>query len=65
MLPKFVPDVIQGDDGRYRLGIHDDGPGFETRPFAASVLAETNNVAAHNAAAGVAVIAWACPFRAT
>jgi hypothetical protein len=31
--------VIQSDDGRYRLGIHDDGPGFDPHTFAASVLA--------------------------
>ena len=30
---------MQSDDGRYRLGINDDGPGFESRPFAASVMA--------------------------
>jgi len=35
----YVLNVIQGDDGRYRLGIHDDGPGFESRRFAASVMA--------------------------
>jgi hypothetical protein len=34
-----VSHVVQSDDGRYRLGLHDDGPGFETRTFAASVLA--------------------------
>ena len=32
-------EVVQSDDGRYRLGINDDGPGFESRPFAASVMA--------------------------
>jgi len=33
-------DVVQSDDGRYRLGLHDDtSPGFETRTFAAAVLA--------------------------
>ena len=36
---KFVSDVVQSDDGRYRLGIHDEGPGFESRRFAASVMA--------------------------
>ena len=35
----FVSDVVQSDDGRYRLGLHDGGLGFETRTFAASVLA--------------------------
>ena len=30
---------VSDEDGRFRLNIHDDGPGFETRPFAASVLA--------------------------
>jgi hypothetical protein len=30
---------VQRDDGRYRLGLYDDGPGFENRTFAASVLA--------------------------
>jgi hypothetical protein len=30
---------VQRDDGRFRLGLYDDGPGFETRTFAASVLA--------------------------
>ena len=35
-----VSEVVQSDDGRYRLGLHDDtSPGFETRPFAAAVLA--------------------------
>ena len=34
-----LSDVEQSDDGRYRLGIYDDGPGLETRPFAASVMA--------------------------
>jgi hypothetical protein len=33
--------VVQSDDGRYRLGLHDDEDwgGFESRTFAASVLA--------------------------
>jgi hypothetical protein len=36
----LIADVIQSDDGRYRLGLYDDtSPGFETRTFAASVLA--------------------------
>jgi hypothetical protein len=34
-----VSDVVQSDDGRYRLGINDDAPGFESSTFAASVLA--------------------------
>ena len=34
-----ILSVIQSDDGRYRLGLHDDGPGFESRRFAASVMA--------------------------
>ena len=35
-----VSRVVQSDDGRYRLGLHDDAsPGFETRTFAAAVLA--------------------------
>ena len=33
-------EVVQGDDGRYRLGLADHGPGFESRTFAASVLAQ-------------------------
>ena len=37
---KPISDVVQSDNGRYRLGLHDDtGPGFETRTFAAAVLA--------------------------
>jgi len=35
-----VSRVVQSDHGRYRLGLHDDAsPGFETRTFAAAVLA--------------------------
>jgi hypothetical protein len=29
--------VIERDDGRWATGLHDDGPGFETRSFAESV----------------------------
>jgi hypothetical protein len=52
-----IHEVYQSDDGRYRLGLHDDtSPGFETRTFAASVLAlergppdpETRSPAAEN-----------------
>jgi hypothetical protein len=32
-------DVVQSDDGRYRLGINDESSGFETRLFAEQVLA--------------------------
>jgi hypothetical protein len=32
--------VFQRDDGRYQLGLADDGPGFETRRFAEAVAAK-------------------------
>jgi hypothetical protein len=36
--------AIQRDDGRWTMGLHDDGPGFETRRFAESVAARTARV---------------------
>jgi hypothetical protein len=33
--------VIDRDDGRWLTGLHDDGPGFETRQFAESVAAQS------------------------
>ncbi len=38
-LEGLAPDVVQSDEGRYRLGLHDNRPGLETRTFAAAVLA--------------------------
>jgi hypothetical protein len=32
-------DVVQRDDGRYAIGLHDESSGFESRPFAEQVLA--------------------------
>ena len=32
-------DVVQRDDGRFAIGLHDESSGFETRTFTASVLA--------------------------
>jgi hypothetical protein len=37
--PVADPRIIQRDDGRWQIGLHDDGPGFETRAFAAAVAA--------------------------
>jgi hypothetical protein len=31
--------AIERDDGRWSTGLHDDGPGFESRVFAESVAA--------------------------
>jgi hypothetical protein len=33
--------AIQRDDGRWASGLHDDGPGFESRRFAESVAARS------------------------
>jgi hypothetical protein len=38
--------AIQRDDGRWASGLHDNGPGFETRQFAESVAARTARVLA-------------------
>jgi hypothetical protein len=32
--------ITERDDGRFALDLHDDGPGFETRQFAAMVAAQ-------------------------
>ena len=34
------PDVVPTDDNRYALGLADDAPAFESRQFAAAVLAK-------------------------
>jgi hypothetical protein len=39
LVPLFV-DIIPCDDGRYRVGLHDEGPGFESRRFAAAIAAK-------------------------
>jgi hypothetical protein len=31
------PEIIQRNDGRWSIGLQDDGPGFETRGFALRV----------------------------
>jgi hypothetical protein len=33
--------AIERDDGRWSTGLHDDGPGFESRRFAESVAAQS------------------------
>jgi hypothetical protein len=33
------PIVVERDDGRWATGLHDDGPGYESRVFAAAVAA--------------------------
>jgi len=30
------PRIVQRDDGRFQIGLHDDAPSFETRAFAAA-----------------------------
>ena len=35
----FCPLFVQRDDGRWSTGLHDDGPGFESRQFAEAVAA--------------------------
>jgi hypothetical protein len=39
LVPLFV-NIFPCDDGRYRLGPHDEGPGFESRTFAELVAAK-------------------------
>jgi hypothetical protein len=34
------PIVVQRDDGRFQIGLSDEGPSFETRQFAAVVAAK-------------------------
>jgi hypothetical protein len=39
-------DVVQRDDGRYQIGLHDGAPGpFESRAFAAAVAAKIGRAA--------------------
>jgi|SRR6516164_7579384 len=36
--PSLIP-IIQRDDGRWATGLHDDGPGYESRRYAEQVAA--------------------------
>jgi hypothetical protein len=44
-----VPDLIERDDGRFQIGLHDDAPSFETRAFAQSVATSGHRERRHHA----------------
>jgi hypothetical protein len=44
--PVVSPLVVERDDGRWATGVHDDGPGFESRAFASAVAARQAVVSA-------------------
>jgi hypothetical protein len=40
----FPPLIVERDDGRFQIGLHDDAPGpFPTRSFAQSVIREAHH----------------------